>query len=809
MPIVTAAGYRTLDAPSVEPSPTPGPDYQQISGITPNAFGAQVGQAQSALGNQFDRTGNVFEQNALEQQRLTNQVAVDNATNHAMMEANKILYGDPDKPGDVGYYGMKGIDAVNNRQATMKRLTDLVDQTRSASLNNPRQQIEFDNRTQRMRSFWLGEIGRHYDQQLTQSAINSAKAGQALAGQGMAATAANGDETGFSLSVQRYMEAANSEANASGWTQTQLDAEYAKIRGMATSVWVESKAVSDPAGAKAFLEHNKDSLLPHEQHRLEQMIKTHADNAIADSFVNNLQGRGGGGGLVRGGAIQGRISDPRGLVPFIRETAQKYGINPDTAVAVAHSEGLGFFLGDNGQSGGAFQLYTGGGMGNEFQRDTGLNPLDPANEKATIDYALRRAAKEGWGAWHGARRIGITGFAGINGQVQTQPAASTATPLPDTERTRQNWEYFKTQGGGVSKNVTYEQYRTMFGNPGLGTVQPGAPDTVQTEGNVPAVPAVQTALTGTPSTPANRTGMMPLDQQFDAIANSNMTPEQKEHAYSRATQRFNALEAAAARAHRLQDEANKQAVQDYTNKVIADVYSPNPQITPTMISTDPALKSDPLRREQLIKFINDPPGSSVPAHQSGALAMSLIERMQPTYTGSDKITETGQLLDAMHGRVNYNDFKHVKDVFEQQQQLSGSTINHEKARLLDTVKSSVVGLIQDHRLNQEGYMNFLRYEQFVGAEIKRAQEKGQNPHELLTVGSPKFLGTKEILKGFQLSPDKMHHDINDTTDLTTLSNDELLSASQQGKVKYDAALAEVKRRIKAGTIAPQPSVPLR
>src|SRR6188768_9148 len=96
--------------------------------------------------------------------------------------------------------------------------------------------------------------------------------------------------------------------------------------------------------------------------------------------------------------------DPRGLTPFIQETAKKYGIDPVTALKVAKSEGLAQFRsgviradGTEEPSFGAFQLYTGGGLGNQFQKETGLDPSDPKNEKATIDYALKQAARGGWG----------------------------------------------------------------------------------------------------------------------------------------------------------------------------------------------------------------------------------------------------------------------------------------------------------------------------------------------------------------------------------------------------------------------------
>ncbi len=134
----------------------------------------------------------------------------------------------------------------------------------------------------------------------------------------------------------------------------------------------------------------------------------------ADALVPRVQsGDSLGGGMTAGGALAGKISDPRGLVPYIQETAAKYGIDPDIAVRVAQSEGLANPIGDGGKSGGAFQLYTGGGIGNEFQKDTGKSPLDLANEKETIDYALRKASQVGWGPWHGAKKVGIAEWQGI------------------------------------------------------------------------------------------------------------------------------------------------------------------------------------------------------------------------------------------------------------------------------------------------------------------------------------------------------------------------------------------------------------
>jgi hypothetical protein len=142
---------------------------------------------------------------------------------------------------------------------------------------------------------------------------------------------------------------------------------------------------------------------------------------------------GGGGGAPTGGTPNtkgpmtlGKGDDPRGLEQYIREAAKANGVDPDTAVRVAKSEGLRDFLGDRGKSGGAFQLYTGGGLGNEFQKETGLNPLDPKNEKATINWAMKKVVQTGWGPWHGAKRVGVGPREGLPGG--TPPNGQTAGP---------------------------------------------------------------------------------------------------------------------------------------------------------------------------------------------------------------------------------------------------------------------------------------------------------------------------------------------------------------------------------------------
>jgi hypothetical protein len=111
---------------------------------------------------------------------------------------------------------------------------------------------------------------------------------------------------------------------------------------------------------------------------------------------------------------------------YITQGSRSRGIDPNLSLAVVGTEGgwNQFKVGDSGSSGGPFQLHlddprrpgAGNSMGDQFFRKTGLNPLDPKNERATIDYALDYAAAHGNrfdpNIWHGTRSLPGQGSSG-------------------------------------------------------------------------------------------------------------------------------------------------------------------------------------------------------------------------------------------------------------------------------------------------------------------------------------------------------------------------------------------------------------
>lgn len=105
---------------------------------------------------------------------------------------------------------------------------------------------------------------------------------------------------------------------------------------------------------------------------------------------------------------------------YTRATANKYGINPDIASKILGQEssyGQARRPGDNGTSFGPFQLHfapDGRAMGDDFMRDTHLDPRDPSTWKAQIDYAMKRAAMGGWGPWTTTmNKLGLNQWSGI------------------------------------------------------------------------------------------------------------------------------------------------------------------------------------------------------------------------------------------------------------------------------------------------------------------------------------------------------------------------------------------------------------
>jgi hypothetical protein len=177
---------------------------------------------------------------------------------------------------------------------------------------------------------------------------------------------------------------------------------------------------------------------------------------------------------------------------YIREAAERRGINPDIAVRVAMSEGgltdpyqqskIHTFYGRE-ESFGPFQLNIRGGLG----QDALKLGIDPRKDwKRGVDFALDNVARSrSWEPFHGAANTGIANNAGLGKSSRPIGVSLANTSVPDAAL------------------ASAAGYNVGDPNPGM-DVQPGlsAPALPATPG-VPAAPAAPGTTAGAGGNLAN------------------------------------------------------------------------------------------------------------------------------------------------------------------------------------------------------------------------------------------------------------------------------------------------------------------
>ena len=125
------------------------------------------------------------------------------------------------------------------------------------------------------------------------------------------------------------------------------------------------------------------------------------------------------------------VLSKKDLTKIIKREATLRGIDVDTAISVFGAEGLNTNSyqseikreGKGSEGGyeaswGVTQLYTGGGLGNEYEKQTGRKLISDNTEdgaETQIKFSLDKAVEQGWGAWNGAKTVGVKSRDGLSG----------------------------------------------------------------------------------------------------------------------------------------------------------------------------------------------------------------------------------------------------------------------------------------------------------------------------------------------------------------------------------------------------------
>ena len=119
----------------------------------------------------------------------------------------------------------------------------------------------------------------------------------------------------------------------------------------------------------------------------------------------------------------------RRMEDIIRDESDLRGIDPDVAIAIFRSEGAGSYQSQIRRSGrgthegreasfGPFQLFTGGGLGNEYEQETGRELVRDNTDDGIenqIRFSLDKAIQLSWQPWYGRRVAGVGRREGLQG----------------------------------------------------------------------------------------------------------------------------------------------------------------------------------------------------------------------------------------------------------------------------------------------------------------------------------------------------------------------------------------------------------
>lgn len=182
----------------------------------------------------------------------------------------------------------------------------------------------------------------------------------------------------------------------------------AKVRGK------ESEEVSKEEAKEGFIKK-----------RSESSPSTYAPERPEEKRGKSLQLKEAAPGAAPG---YGEVTR-KSLENIIRSEATIRNIDPDVAVAIFRSEGAGNYQSQVARSGkgsydgkedsyGPYQLYRGGGLGNEYEKRTGRDlraDNTPDGITNQVRFALDAAVDQGWTPWYGRKTAGVSAKQGLAG----------------------------------------------------------------------------------------------------------------------------------------------------------------------------------------------------------------------------------------------------------------------------------------------------------------------------------------------------------------------------------------------------------
>jgi hypothetical protein len=279
--IPTRNPSESVPAPYQRLQPGRAPNLPELKvNQTPAMFAQEAGQEIQGAGRQLTQTSEHW-----------GEISADYVSNQFQDAANKLLHGDPNNPNpdgtpNLGYLGLKGKAALDQRADYEQRLDKLLTDARG-NLWSPDSQLRFDNFSRRLRAVISSQMGTHADTQGNAFAVGTA---QSEIKTNLDMLSANPNDPNIVRSTGAAIVSAHVKlAQLQGAQPGDAMYEEAKQLGLkeATKAQILSIAATDPVRAQRMIEEPKyKAQLGTDYHILADHVRTRADEKIGEDFAH-------------------------------------------------------------------------------------------------------------------------------------------------------------------------------------------------------------------------------------------------------------------------------------------------------------------------------------------------------------------------------------------------------------------------------------------------------------------------------------------------------------------------------------------
>lgn len=195
-----------------------------------------------------------------------------------------------------------------------------------------------------------------------------------------------------------------------------------------------------------------------------------------------------------------------------------------------------------------------------------------------------------------------------------------------------------------------------------------------------------------------------------------------------------------------QAQMASEAEQD---KILRDIYSPNPTTTAQGIANNDTLSV--AHKENMIGVLSRVQRPEPDSKVSAAMAKSLVDAARKPDGDPLKLTNLAPVYDAYtHDKLSKSDFEFVRKEVMDARTDEGQRVNQSKDVLFKAVRPQLDKSLYDP-LDTEGPMRQLRFEQDVSRKVEQYRKDGKPWQDLFDYSKPDFVGKAETIRGYQTS----------------------------------------------------------